>query len=349
MQSPCNPSRRRLLSISACAVAGFSASGSLLSTVRAANRSSGASALGDTDRCTSLSPTDCGVRELETHHFYDNALGAHISLAVVHFDRFVAEQIAKKAFAEIARLERIFSLYQPDSSVVKLNATGKLRHPPAELLSVFSQTSGIWRATEGAFDPTVQPYWDTRHDAVERRSAFSWQDIAYSTREITFAQPGMAITLNGIAQGYISEQIANLMRKHGLKDVLVNVGEIVAMGNNQAGEPWRVGLAELQDDSAQYKVNLTNTAIATSAPLSRLVGSEIPGGHIIDPATSRSCESPWTRLSVIHPSAAIADGLSTGLIMKSAPDIEKAISHYPQARVIAANNEGLQYEFPYSS
>ncbi len=286
---------------------------------------------------------------METHHFSDHALGAYVSLAIVHSDRTVAEKIATEAFAEIARLERIFSLYLPNSSVVELNAYGKLEQPPAELLSVFSQITGIWRATEGSFDPTVQPYWDTRHDAVERRSAFSWQDIAYSTSEITFAQSGMAVTLNGIAQGYISEQIASLMRKHGLKDVLVNVGEIVAMGSNSAGEPWRVGIAELQDDSAQYKVNLTNTAIATSAPLSRLVGSEIPGGHIIDPMTSRSCESPWARLSVIHPSAAIADGLSTGLVMKSAPDIEKAISHYPQARVIAANAEGLQFEFAHSS
>lgn len=310
-----SPSRRRLLKLSACAIAGVS-----MGRVLAAG-------------------------ELKTHHFSAQALGAGVSLEIVHFDGVAAERIATKAFSEIARLERIFSLYNQDSAIVELNTRGVLEQPPAELLAVFSQTTGIWLATEGAFDPTVQPLWNTRDSAVSRQSPFSWRDVKYSTTKIEFSHPGMAITLNGIAQGYVSEQIAILLRKHGLENILVNVGEIVAVGNNSDGQPWQVGVAELQSDSAQHILALTDTAIATSAPLSGITNSQAAHGHIIDPATSRPCDSPWQRLSVIHPSATIADGLSTGLVMKSGIGIKQAISHFPQARVLAADPEGEQYTF----
>ncbi len=343
-----NPSRRRLLSISACAVAGVSMGGALAAVESAGSRSPTERTLARNNPCAPSSTTGCAASELKTHHFSAQALGAGVTLEIVHFDAVAAERIATLAFTEIARLERIFSLYNQDSSLVELNTRGRLDQPPAELLAVFSQATGIWLATEGAFDPTVQPHWSTRHSAVSRHSPFSWSDVKYSTTRIEFSYPGMAITLNGIAQGYISEQIANLLRKHGLQDILVNVGEIVAIGNNSDGKPWQVGVAELQSDSAQYTLALTDTAIATSAPLSRITGSQAAYGHIIDPATSRPCDSIWQRLSVIHPSAAIADGLSTGLVMKSGAGIKRAISYYPQARVLAADPEGGQYTFVHS-
>lgn len=155
----------------------------------------------------------------------------------------------------------------------------------------------------------------------------------------------MAITLNGIAQGYISEQVANVLRKQGLANILINVGEIVALGNRSDGAPWLVGLAERQSDSAQHSIDLTDAAVATSAPLSHVSDTTVAAGHIIDPATGRSCDSPWQRLSVIHPSAAIADGLSTGLLMKSESGIRHAIAQYPQAIVLAADVTGAQHKF----
>lgn len=361
MPNPCNPARRRLLRISACAVASASIGSAVQAHAATVGTSPGGVAptgvaqaggvrsgdspalAGEADN-KSVSDID-SENKLKTYHFTAHALGAGVTLAIVHANADDAKQIAALAFAEITRLERIFSLYLQDSTVVELNNSGKLEQPPAELLTVFTQATGIWRATNGAFDPTVQPHWHNRHNPVSKLATYSWSNVIYNASRIEFNKPGMAITLNGIAQGYISEQVAILLRKLGLENVLVDVGEIVAVGNRADGQPWQVGVAELQSDSAEYSVDLINTAIATSAPLNRQTNSSTATGHIIDPNTGRTTHSPWRQLSVIHPSATIADGLSTGLVQMSSACISKALSNYPGAKVLAIKSSGEQFSF----
>ncbi|MCR6630570.1 MAG: FAD:protein FMN transferase [Magnetospirillum sp.] len=88
------------------------------------------------------------------------ALGAAASLTIHHEDRDVALALLARCEAELARLEAIFSLYHPDSALVRLNRDGRLDGPPLDLLGLLGTAGRVWHLSGGAFDPTVQPLWE---------------------------------------------------------------------------------------------------------------------------------------------------------------------------------------------
>ncbi len=98
------------------------------------------------------------------------ALGATVTLRLFHPE---APRLAALALAEIRRLERVFSLYLPDSAVSRLNRDGRLESPPFELLDCLSLAGAVHSASGGRFDPTVQPLWAALARATERGSP--WQ------------------------------------------------------------------------------------------------------------------------------------------------------------------------------
>src|SRR5262245_55468233 len=74
-----------------------------------------------------------GVRatagRVQQYSWHGEVLGALSELSLWHTDAQFAQAAILKARIEIARLERIFSLYHADSEIVRLNATGKLAKP----------------------------------------------------------------------------------------------------------------------------------------------------------------------------------------------------------------------------
>src|SRR5690606_26166917 len=91
--------------------------------------------------------------------WHGKALGAPTELILHHPDRAQRQRLVARAATEIARLEAIFSLYRDDSALSTLNRHGALASPPPELVAVLETSHAIWSATEGAFDPTIQPLW----------------------------------------------------------------------------------------------------------------------------------------------------------------------------------------------
>lgn len=275
------------------------------------------------------------------HRWSGIALGAPAELVIRHDDATRAEGLIAAAIAEIRRLERIFSLFDPASALVQLNRTGRLDDPPFELVDLLDQAKAVHRATGGAFDPTVQPLWRLHADAAlagkspeptalrAARAAVGMEALAVDTREIAFARKGMALTLNGIAQGYVTDRIADLLRAGGLAHVLVDLGEIRALGERSPGEPWRIGLGTVDE-----VVSLTDGAVATSAPFGTVMDAEGAIGHIIDPRLGLPSAGCWQQVSVLHPRATIADGLSTGFVLLDQTAIDRALQAFPPARVI---------------
>ncbi|MCF6272153.1 MAG: FAD:protein FMN transferase [Rhodobacteraceae bacterium] len=243
-------------------------------------------------------------------------LGAEADIRLDHPD---AARLLERAVQEIYRLERLFSLYRPDSELVRLNRDGRLGAPSFEMLELLSLSGAVHFRTQGAFDPTVQSLWATyaraasagqRPDAAMLKAALArtgWQYVRVATAEISFARPGVMLTLNGIAQGYIADKVSALLRGEGVENVLINTGEIMAMGQTPAGEGWPVRL------QGQARA-LSNFAVATSAPRGSLIGADSSLGHILDPRTGLP-GGVWREVSVISKSAAIADGLSTGFCL----------------------------------
>ncbi len=281
------------------------------------------------------------------------AMGASVSLSIAGITPGRAEKLIGDMRAEIERLEAIFSLYRADSAIMRLNRAGVLEAPPFDLLTLLSTANAIHESTGGAFDPTVQPVWALLAEtggkpgtaAVERvRSLVGWPGVHVGADRISFAKPGMAITLNGIAQGYATDRVASLLKAAGLDNVLVSIGEIAALGRLSAHEPWRVGIAEHGDGPPEERITLENAAIATTAPMGTVLDAHGKIGHVVDPRADHAGVT-WRRVSVIHGSAAIADGLSTGFALLSAAQIADSLKRFPgsEVKAVAADGSRLQH------
>jgi len=252
------------------------------------------------------------------------ALGANAKIILDHPN---ADALIGKAVTEISRLERLFSLHQ-DSQLTRLNAAGRLANPAPEMLELLSVCSTVNARTDGAFDPTIQPLWALyaesfaagRSPSAAQISAVNtgWQHVRFSPAEVRFAKPDMALTLNGIAQGFIADKIAALFRAEGVENVLIDTGEIVAVGGAPDGAAWPIKLA-----NSDRRIPLRNAAIATSAPLGTTFDSSGAIGHILDPRTGLP-GGLWAQVSVSATSAALADGLSTAFCLMDAASIGNA-------------------------
>ena len=256
------------------------------------------------------------------------ALGAQAHIILDHPD---AEGLIARSVAEIRRLEQIFSLYVADSQISRLNATGTLESPAFEMVELLSICSRLHVRTGGAFDPTVQGLWalyaqqyangsaPTEAQISEKLAVTGWQHLQFSQQHIGFDRAGVQLTLNGVAQGYIADKVTAILRAQGVQNVMVNTGEISAMGRSEAADFWPVTLAGPNGK----KVQLRDRSIATSAPLGTSFDATGKTGHILDPRSGKP-NGKWAQVSVISKTAAVADGLSTAFCLMDADEIAKA-------------------------
>lgn len=260
------------------------------------------------------------------------ALGAPAMLTLQHHDEAEARDAILACLAEVARLEAIFSLHRPDSALMRLNAAGRLDEAPADLRLLLAEALALAERTNGAFDPTIQPLWllHARHfdtarapsggpDAADLAAAgalVGWRGVHIEGGTIRLDRPGMALTLNGIAQGYITDKVGDILRARGFAHVLVDMGEQLALGPKWDGTAWRVGLRDPYDpERIVEKLPLAGGAVATSSNLGGAAADPKRRlAHILDPRTGHPADA-FASVSVVSDRATDADGLSTALTL----------------------------------
>jgi thiamine biosynthesis lipoprotein len=273
------------------------------------------------------------------HEWRGVALGADASLQIYHPDAAEAERMIADALAEVRRLERVFSLYDDTSALSRLNRDSELVDPPQELVELLATSMRYARGTDGAFDPTVQPLWAlyAKHfstadadpngpspaDISGAAAKCGYQRLAVDPAKVAFKQSGMALTLNGIAQGYITDRVAELLRARGVTHTLVDMGETRALDAHPAGRPWSVGIKDPRaEDRFVATLALDNQAVSTSGGYGTEFDAEGRFNHIFDPATGM-CANRYLSVSVVAPTATCADALSTAFSVMS---VDRAVS-----------------------
>jgi FAD:protein FMN transferase len=270
--------------------------------------------------------------EIEPVVWHGHALGAPTTLILNHPDRSFAKNLISRVVAEARRLEDIFSLYRSHSELCELNRVGALAAPSRDLVAVLEASREAWEKTNGIFEPSIQPLWAlyARHfsktDAAasgpseveleQARTSIGFQHLEFSRDRIVFKRPGMALTLNGIAQGYVTDRVVALMRESGIESSLVDMGESYAIGTKPDGSSWRIGLAANQTDTRTDKVlSVVNKAVATSSFSGFHFDNAGRFSHILDPRNGKIAPL-YRRVTVIADNATQADAYSTafGLI-----------------------------------
>lgn len=296
-------------------------------------------------------------------------MGALASMTLVHPDRAKVQALIRSSVDEVQRLETIFSLYRADSALSRLNASGELQAPAHELVELLSFALSLSRHSAGAFDPTVQPLYRLYADHYAEPGASvggpSPQAIARVRRLVDFTavelhadcirlrRPGMAITLNGIAQGYVTDRVVGLLRAAGFDQVLVDLGETVALGQRPGGGPWHAAVGDPRD-SARTVLDLplgespgVLPALATSAGYGTRFGPDPRIHHLLDPHTGRSANH-HASVSIAARDATLADGLSTTLSVLPPAQGIALLHRYPSTRAYLVDAVGRIQVHPMS-
>ena len=260
-----------------------------------------------------------------------SALGADAVLQIHHPDPRAADRLIERSLAEVARQERVFSLYRADSALARLNRDGHLDDPPFDLLRLLAESARLSVLTDGAFDVTVQPLWEVYATHFGRPDAdpagpspaaikaalvrTGHERVLLDAQRIGFVAPGTSITLNGIAQGYITDRVVALLRDAGITHALVDMGEIRAIGGHPARQPWAVGLEDPRKPGRiAQRIELLDKAVATSGGYGTQFDALGRFNHIFDPSTGTTSWR-YAAVSVVAADATTADALSTAFML----------------------------------
>ena len=135
----------------------------------------------------------------------------------------------------------------------------------------------------------------------------------------------MAITLDGIAKGYIVDQGVAVLSGLGFENVVVEAGgDLMASGLKDGTVPWRIGLRSPRKEQPGFmvKVDVLNKAVATSGDYQQYYTPDLNHHHIIDPRSGYSVPQ-LASATIVAPTCMQADALATSLMVL---DIQEGLS-----------------------
>ena len=266
--------------------------------------------------------------------------GTTLWLRAAHTNPDQLELALSQAVFAIRQVEADMSLFNPASAVSRLNQTGELRKPSAQLLSVLSLARYVSSRSQGAFDVTVQPLWQlwSQVQAGEKLPSqkllqsksqlVNWRALETSPDMIRLNTKGMGVSLNGIAQGYAADLVRAVLQSHGVVHALIDTGETATLGNAPDAKPWRLDVESVVVSNSQQPVITADArAMATSSDSHTAFTPDHVHHHIFNPHTG---DSPryWASATVIAPSCALADALTKVFFMCPPQLVKRTASHW---------------------
>jgi thiamine biosynthesis lipoprotein len=271
-------------------------------------------------------------------------MGTIINLSAVAHSQSEAKHAIEATFAELERQIAVFDHRSLNSPVAVLNREGVLVDPPDEFLEVLEQASVVSGITNGAFDVTIKPlidlYQQSKPDLPDEEEVqrvlglVDYRMMTVSNEQVGFSQPGMQITLDGIAKGYIVDAGVAQLRQLGYDNIFVEAGgDLMASGTKEDEIPWRVGVQSPREGEGGILASFSvrDQAVATSGDYMQYFSQDLYHHHIIDPRTGYS--APYVASStVVAPNCLVADAVATALmvlepsegirILNEIPDVE---------------------------
>ena len=288
--------------------------------------------------------------ELQKVTWNGTALGSQAEITIYHPSEKEAHKILTKSVEELTGLENLFSLYKDSSQLSLLNKKGYLENPHPEMVNIFNLSKKYSEMTNGAFDVTVQPLWNIYNKSFtdlgkpplntqisDALKLVDWKSIKVEKTKISYEIEGMSSTLNGIAQGYITDKIAESLINSGISNTLVQLGEYRGVGDHPEGRPWRLLISNPEHTNSIGEVEFTDAAVATSAGLGTPFDLSGKYHHIFNPESGYN-DNEYLQVSVISKTAAEADALATAFLIMN-PKKSEALAKNLKVGFEVLNNQ----------
>jgi FAD:protein FMN transferase len=294
----------------------------------------------------------------ETHA----TMGSEVRVTAWTADEAAARSAMAAAFAEFDRLDRLLSVWKPSSDVIRMNGAAG-REPVSvspETREVLGAARRVSEWTNGKFDVTfaaLSDVWRFDHDqdnrvptAEEIRMRLPLVDyravvVDDAAGTAFIARSGMRVHLGGVGKGYAVDRAVAILRGAGLRDFMVQAGGDLYVAGRAGDGPWRLGINDPRGapNESFATIELEDRTLSTSGDYERFF---LRDGrryhHILDPDAgepARGCVS----VTIVAPSATMADGLSTGVFILGPGEGMALVERLPdvEAVIVTAANEVL--------
>lgn len=239
---------------------------------------------------------------------------------------------SEKAVAEvqsrISELEGLWSVTDDGSEIYAINhgSSSEISEVTREIVAF---ALDIAERSGGALDPTIYPVLSAWGFTGDENRVPSVSEIAELLRLVghravnvtensIIVGSGMMLDLGAVAKGAASDEAARILREHGIKSALINLGgNIMTVGGKPGGGSWRIGVKNPVGDDNIGVLTLMDCAAVTSGSYERFFVSEngTVYGHIIDPSSGYPVDNDLLSVTIISPNGRLCDALSTALFV----------------------------------
>lgn len=251
-----------------------------------------------------------------------------------------------------AVINKSMSTYIPDSDISKLNRN-ESDSIDNHFIAVFDNSKTIYKATEGAFDPTIGVLvnaWDFGPekeiiglDSLKIDSlmlSVGLDKVQRHGSRIVKADANTFLDFNAIAKGYGVDVIADFLESQGVVDYLVEIGGEIRTGgmNKEKQSAWKVGVEMPHFDGTQSilkAIELHNQAMATSGTYRKFKTDEAGNrySHIIDTKTGYPSKTNLLSISVIADKCMTADAYATAFKAMGIDGVKQFLTQHPELQV----------------
>lgn len=285
-------------------------------------------------------------------------MGGRFDISLVAKDSLRAEQNIDSVIAEISRIERLISDWKADSQVSEVNRNAGIRpvKVDAEVFALTERAIALSKATKGAFDisfAAMDKIWKFDGSMTKMPSAEaikrSVQKVGYQNiilnkgnSTIFLKLKGMKIGFGALGEGYAADKCRAMMLARGVNAGIVNAsGDMSTWGKQPDGTDWSIGITNpMKEDTLLAIVPLKKGAVVTSGSYRKFV--EFNGkryAHIINPATGYPATG-LISVTIFGPSAEVANGLSTSIMVLGKQAGQLFIQKYPAYSYIMITDKG---------
>lgn len=285
-------------------------------------------------------------------------MGSRFDITVVAENENIGNAYIDTAVAEITRIEKLISSWNPSSqtSIINKNAGIQPVKVDSELFQLIERAIGISKLTDGAFDisyASMDRIWKfdgsmtqmpSEKELSESVAYVGFQNIILDKDHSTvfLKREGMKIGFGGIGKGYAADKAKSLLQSIGVTAGIINAsGDMNTWGRQPSGEEWKVAITNPLDKTKSYGLlPITNGAVVTSGNYEKFV--EFNGkrySHIIDPRSGMP-STGIISVTVFAPKAELADALATSVFVMGIEVGLNRINQLPNIECIIINETG---------
>lgn len=305
---------------------------------------------------TVLLPQVGMAQTLSRYEFSERHMAVDVRITLYAAGETTANDAARKAFARIADLERVFSDFDPASEAMRLcrqAQPGEFTPVSNDLYTVLEAALELAQRTDGAFDVTVGPLsklWrrarrqkvlpdPTLLAEARSRTGYRLVQIDRSNHSVRLGTRGMQFDFGGIAKGYAAQEALAVLKTAGISSALVAVAGDLAAGDPPPDAPgWKVGVVLGSRTESEFPrwLKLSQAAVSTSGDTYQYV--VIDGtryAHIVDPRTGVGL-TDLCSVTVIAPNGLMADSLATASLVMGPVRGGELLRHTPGIAALLA-------------